>query len=143
MAKAFQQTPNVEQKSLASASEKPGPEAPVFWGTAAAEERVRVAKAFEKPPGAERASSFAAASASKVPAQGRPAPQGVAAREALRAPDSDRQPREPAAWRAESAPRVHIGRIDIVVQAAETQRPGAAPAAISSDAASRFYLRRL
>ena len=40
-------------------------------------------------------------------------------------------------------PRVHIGRIDIVVLAPETSKQSSSPAGISSDMASRLYLRRL
>jgi hypothetical protein len=144
VAKAFQQAPHVEKKSLSVAGE-PGPEGQAPRGTAVAQEGSFLAKGFEQAPGAGRLSSTSAAdSASQAPAPQRPAPQGVVDRgEASRATETDLRPREPAAWRADVPPRVHIGRIDIVVQAAETQRPGPAPAAISSDAASRFYLRRL
>lgn len=49
----------------------------------------------------------------------------------------------PRAAAASSEPRVHIGRVDVVVMAPEPPRPTQQAVASSADLASRLYLRRL
>jgi len=72
---------------------------------------------------------------STYPPQDRDVPNSV---------DAGTWPRENAAAHSTVIePRVHIGRIDIVVQAPESPRQAPSPATSPSDLSSRLYLRRL
>jgi hypothetical protein len=96
--------------------------------------------AFERPTPAEQ---FPSSHVHEDPEPVVPSPQHALDRDAPSAVEARIWPREHAAQSKIIEPRVHIGRVDIVILAPEAPRQAPAAATTSSDLASRLYLRRL